>query len=396
MKDKPYHIPYGLKGISIEGFRGIGKASLENIPQATPWIFLTGNNGYGKSCLLQAIFLGFWGQNQDGSTILEQEPFELQLSGYKEGGPFTQLVDQETRSRPSSETFPIVAYGPSRLELLGGLSADEEQKKSTTSYSLFNPDGLLLNIESQLKDWFIISSSKELEDKEAISMRNKYNGVVAALVELMPNIAHVQVDIRESKILYTEKDAFGADLPEKRTLSQIASGSKSILAMVGDLIIRLFRMQPNVRSPKELEGIVIIDELDLHLHPKWQKALPQLLSKVFPKVQFIASTHSAIPFLGAPAESVFLKVERTVEDGITVEQLDIDIKNLTPNLILSSPIFGFSEIFPATHTPQDRIQTEDTYVEKELNDLVEQRLQQYKDSPKEQELLNIFESRKGK
>jgi predicted ATP-binding protein involved in virulence len=83
-----------------------------------------------------------------------------------------------------------------------------------------------------------------------------------------------------------------------------------------------------------LAGIVIIDELDLHWHPKMQREIPQLLSKIFPKVQFIASTHSLVPLLGAPENSVLLKVNRTKEEGITIEKVDVDFQALSSDTLL--------------------------------------------------------------
>lgn len=387
--------PQSISSIEISNFRGIQSASVEGLPASAPWVFLTGNNGYGKSCLLQAIFLGFWGQNQDERNILEEEPFRIELSAFQNGAIISQRVDQKTMGKRHSDAFPVVAYGPSRLDLQG-LSVSGEQQKSSASYSIFNPDGILLNIERALKDWFYRSGSKDLKDLEANKLRDKYKEVVKTLSALMPNIANIQVDVSKDQVLYTEQDQYGNILPEKRQLSEIASGSKSILAMAGDMIIRLYEKQPETVLVSELKGIAIIDELDLHLHPKWQKELPQLLSRFFPKVQFIASTHSAVPFLGAPEGSVFLTVDRSPEEGIKIKRLNVDISDLTPNLILSSPIFGFSELFPNTHDAEDRIRTEDTYGEKELNDQVEQRLKAYKDSPREKELLKIFESQKRK
>jgi predicted ATP-binding protein involved in virulence len=388
-------MPLGLRGIEISNFRGIRSAAIEGIPADTSWIFLTGNNGYGKSCLLQAIFLGFWGQNQDGSTILEDDPFELKFSGYQHGKIFTTLVTPEVSVKHSVNSIQVVGYGPSRLELQG-LSASGEQQKSAPSYSIFNPDGILLNIERSLKDWYYRSDSKGLKGDKGKKLQKRYQEVVKTLAALMPNIARIEVDADNDKVWYTEQDQYGNPLPEKRHLSEIASGSKSILAMVGDMIIRLYTKQPDTTSVSELEGVAIIDEVDLHLHPKWQKELPRLLSNLFPKVQFIASTHSAVPFLGAPENSVFLTVDRSPEEGITIKKLELNVSDLTPNLILSSPIFGFSELFPITHTADERIRTEDTYQEKDLNDQVEQRLKAYKDSPREKKLLEIFESQKRK
>jgi predicted ATP-binding protein involved in virulence len=130
-------------------------------------------------------------------------------------------------------------------------------------------------------------------------------------------------------------------------------------------LVRFYKQQPNVLEPKDLSGIVIIDELDLHLHPKWQRKLPILLSQVFPKVQFIVSTHSVIPFLGAPEKSLFFKVTRSLEEGIHVQRIGIDIKNLLPNSILTSPIFDLEgkDIIPEMNKSIHETRTENTYKE---------------------------------
>ncbi|MFT6964464.1 MAG: putative ATP-binding protein involved in virulence, partial [Flammeovirgaceae bacterium] len=122
------------------------------------------------------------------------------------------------------------------------------------------------------------------------------------------------------------------------------------------------KSQPEITNPSELAGIVIIDELDLHLHPKWQYELPQMLVNTFPKIQFIVSTHSVIPFLGAPENSVFLKVTRDKENGTKVHKIeDLDIKNLTPNSILTSPIFDMDVITQINNENKEEIHTEENY-----------------------------------
>jgi predicted ATP-binding protein involved in virulence len=121
--------------------------------------------------------------------------------------------------------------------------------------------------------------------------------------------------------------------------------------------------------------------------------LPSVFSKVFPNVQFIVSTHSAIPILGAPENSVLLRVNRNQEDGITVERLEYlekQLKDLTPNLILTSEIFGFQDIFPVTHDKSKRIRTEDTITELEENDEMMDALKSYMNTDKEEELLKLF------
>ncbi|MCK5716837.1 MAG: AAA family ATPase, partial [Thiomargarita sp.] len=156
------------------------------------------------------------------------------------------------------------------------------------------------------------------------------------LLKLLPSITHIEIKDK-THVVYIEQDE-NQQVYKAIPFEKLASGYKSIIAIIGDLLIRFFKEQ-NVDNPDDLTGIVLIDELDLHLHPKWLRKLPILLSSIFPKIQFIVSTHSVIPFLGAPQHSVFLKVTRTQETGIQLEKLHIDIKNLLPNSILTSPIF---------------------------------------------------------
>jgi hypothetical protein len=390
MNTSPRNIPYGLKSIEIENFRGINSASLEGIPVNVPWIFLTGNNGYGKTCFLQAVFIGLFGRNRDINVVIENNPFRINAKVEANGIEINRKVESTTMDWFEYRKIPILGYGPHRLSIQASTTSNKEEKSSAQYYSLFNQDGVLFNLETELKSWMYRSDALTSGDPLAKQLRSKWLNVIQVLAKLMPSIHKIEIDPREDKIFYIESDSQGNALPGKRVFDEIASGSKSIFAMIGDMMIRLFRLQEEVTSPSDLEGIVIIDELDLHLHPSWQKSLPSLLSEIFPKIQFIASTHSPIPFLGAPEGSVFLKVNRTPEEGITLEKLDIDISNLNPNLILSSKIFGFTEIFPITHDPKDRIRTEDTMDEKEFNDKIIEKLNSYVGKEKEEKLKNLL------
>ena len=70
-------------------------------------------------------------------------------------------------------------------------------------------------------------------------------------------------------------------------------------------------------------------------------------------------------------------MRRNKEEGITVHRINLDVSDLTPNLILTSPIFGFDNIFAETHQESQRIRTEDTMAEKSLNDQVMERLKSF-------------------
>lgn len=399
MKDNK--LPFGLLDIEIRNFRGIAETNVKDIPGTTPWIFLTGRNGYGKTCVLQAIFIGLFGSYlEDGNIFISDEddfgisvkflngtlPPKLQFLHY---GQADLLQSKIKRGTP----IPIVGYGPSRLSIQASTSRNEEKQKSAKSYSLFNTDGVLLSIENELKNWEYRANHKDLAPEQSKILSERSNKVKAILLNLLPNLVEIQIDPGSDSVKYFEKDQEEHLIPDARSFEELASGNKSIIAMVGDLVIRLFKMQPQTSDPSELEGIVIIDELDLHLHPDWQKKLPNLLTQIFPKIQFIASTHSAIPILGAPDGSVFLTVNRSKEHGITIEKLEINIEDLTPNLILSSPIFGFTDIFPAVHDSSKRIRSEDTMEEVTETDQLMEELKSFIGKDKEQELLEYFKKK---
>lgn len=75
---------------------------------------------------------------------------------------------------------------------------------------------------------------------------------------------------------------------------QLSQGEKSLMALVGDIARRLVMLNPNLDNPLEGEGVIIIDEADLHLHPQWQRQLVERLTNTFPNCQFILSTHSPL------------------------------------------------------------------------------------------------------
>ncbi|MDT9634392.1 AAA family ATPase [Pseudomonas sp. JV449] len=87
---------------------------------------------------------------------------------------------------------------------------------------------------------------------------------------------------------------------------QLSDGEKCLLAMVGDLARRLTLLNRGVKDPLRGEGIVLIDELELHLHPGWQRTVVANLRKTFPNCQFIITTHSPQILGELPVESVLL------------------------------------------------------------------------------------------
>ncbi|MCU7858478.1 MAG: AAA family ATPase, partial [Candidatus Thiodiazotropha sp. (ex Lucinoma kastoroae)] len=105
---------------------------------------------------------------------------------------------------------------------------------------------------------------------------------------------------------------------ERLTVSQLSDGEKCLMAMVGDLARRLAIANPLATDPLTGEGVVLIDEIDLHLHPKWQRMIIPRLLEVFPGCQFMISTHSPHVVTHVRAENLYLL--KQTEHGIVAEK----------------------------------------------------------------------------
>lgn len=100
-------------------------------------------------------------------------------------------------------------------------------------------------------------------------------------------------------------------------VNQLSDGEKCLLALIGDLARRLAIANPKRENPLHGEGVILIDEIDLHLHPKWQRMIIPNLLETFPNCQFLISTHSPHVLTHVQAEKVFmLDID---EDGMKYE-----------------------------------------------------------------------------
>jgi predicted ATP-binding protein involved in virulence len=117
---------------------------------------------------------------------------------------------------------------------------------------------------------------------------------------------------------------------QRVSISQLSDGERSLIAMLGDMIRRLGLANPELADPLKGHGVVLIDELELHLHPKWQREIVDKLRATFPNIQFIGTTHSPFVIQSLrPGELVNLDPEdaeysdRSIED-IAEEIMGVD------------------------------------------------------------------------
>jgi predicted ATP-binding protein involved in virulence len=109
-----------------------------------------------------------------------------------------------------------------------------------------------------------------------------------AIKSFMPDFDNLRVQRKPRLQMLVDKNGKTLDV------AQLSQGEKSLMALVGDIARRLAMMNPALENPLEGEGIVLIDEVDMHLHPKWQRIIISRLNTTFPNCQFILTTHSPI------------------------------------------------------------------------------------------------------
>lgn len=369
-------LPIALKSFHIKNYRGIIDTKIDNIPPDTQWIFLTGENGFGKTSILQGIVA----ENDKVISARDCHFSNTKLTMYLKQQLFNMWFTDDDSVKMIYEILPkMIGYGSTRLRVSAG-SANEVMDKYSSTESLFSNEVLLINIEENFKDW-------------KTNYKKGYEQLENIFKTLIPRLGKIEVKVEEktkrSKVRYYELDSEGNLLEDSIELNELAAGYKNILGMIGDMINRL-TLESVPDDLSSLEGIVLIDEIDLHLHPKYQKLFVEKLTELFPKIQFIVSTHSPIPLLGAPKNSVIINVSRTREEGIKAELLDIDFSVLTPNSILSSPIFGFQDLIPDSKSDDKMVRTEDTFQEVEFNDQLKKNINEFLTEDRQKELLDLL------
>lgn len=135
-------------------------------------------------------------------------------------------------------------------------------------------------------------------DQEFLKAIDEYNSnkfkdvqleaVRQAIYAFMPNFRNLEVSRKPRLAMIIDKN------DKTLNVSQLSQGEKSLMALVGDIARRLAMMNPKLDNPLQGKGIILIDEIDMHLHPQWQRSIIQRLQTTFPNCQFILTTHSPL------------------------------------------------------------------------------------------------------
>lgn len=353
-----------LDTIKVKDFFSIKDIEIHNLGDKKE-ICIVGENGDGKTLLLQAILLGLKNTNSlngiiyDYLSMIESDFIILIRDNNKKGyfliphsiriikakdkilSNIENMQNIDKRINSSNEKFikatvtlekisqvqdglnfleNVFAYGANRRR-------NDSDKKDEYGYlTLFDNEQYLYNPQK----WLI-----ELYNKQNAGITNGISLEVAKkmLIEILDN--NIDMDITYNSITFYERGS-------KVEFDNLSEGYKIVMIMICDLLYRLSKNQPNISSMNDYKAIVLIDEIELHLHPKWQKTIIKKLRDWFPKIQWIFTTHSPTVVLGCSDDCTFIKLYKDKSEIKALNPID-KIDNLSLNHLVTSPLFGLDD-----------------------------------------------------
>ncbi|MCC2607924.1 AAA family ATPase [Planctobacterium marinum] len=179
----------------------------------------------------------------------------------------------------------------------------------------------------------------KLKELKASSKDRQLSAVRSAIYKFMPEFSNLKVRRKPRLHMSIDKGSESFDV------AQLSQGEKSLMALIGDIARRLAVMNPNLENPLTGDGIVLIDEVDMHLHPRWQRTLITQLTNTFPKCQFVLTTHSPLVISDSENVLTYLIGHDEVKplpplfgldaNTVLLEIMDTDIRNSDISEMLS-------------------------------------------------------------
>lgn len=268
------------------------------------WTCIAGINGAGKSSILQAVALLGLGPYYAAELGRQRLARLVRRRGAEIGGEFEiraqALIGEEERDlsfRNGGEGLVgrhlLLGYGPSRTfanrasEGLVSLSLE-----CGRVYSLFES---LTPLVSQQQ---FMQRNGDIPD----GFRRLFPAAIGAVLE-----EDLEFGAGTEELSFSRDGAVVG-------VEELPDGYRSTVAWVADLIWNWTKMRPETERPEEVQGLVLIDEIDLHLHPQLQRMLVPRLRRVFPRVQWIVTTHSPLVLSCFDKDEIVL-LDRDREEG---------------------------------------------------------------------------------
>ena len=338
-----------LKQVEIENFRAI---SMLTLPLDEDLTVLYGKNADGKTSVLSAIAVGLGsiprllpdvsGIDFRANDLRGKGPMRVHLTTrqgitwrrqrYSDSNrtaatkglqDFLSTIVEADRDESSLPVnLPIVAYYDTDRAVFNVPQRRSSSRKAIPRYAALNGALTARTGFREFFNWFYEKEFEELRFQRDLGSRNQrlkdLEAVRRAIESMIPGASNPRIASRPSRFVVSMN--FGAGSTETISIDQMSGGYRIMLALVADLARRMAQGNPHLENPLESEAIVLIDEVELHLHPEWQQSVLSDLVRTFTNTQFIVSTHSP-QVLTTVQPNEIVELKRTAFDIIASRPL---------------------------------------------------------------------------
>ncbi|MGS0743628.1 AAA family ATPase [Glaciimonas sp. GG7] len=229
----------------------------------------------------------------------------------KELTKYGKYLQDEVRTEGSNVTLPLVGYyGTGRLWQLKNLKTDELSRSSRTiGYTnCLNPDSSYKSFATWFRYWTENALNARLENfqTQGGATSTEFDDCIASVNTAIKTCLAISAwdkldySVRHKELVATHPQL--GQLP----ISMLSDGIRNMVGLVADMAFRATKLNPHLgaEATRQTPGIVLIDEVDMHLHPEWQQTVLTNLLEAFPQVQFIVTTHSPQVLTTVHSESI--------------------------------------------------------------------------------------------
>ncbi|HEY9403216.1 MAG TPA: AAA family ATPase, partial [Pyrinomonadaceae bacterium] len=307
-------------------------------------------------CFIPTGWMDKWVPYRDGNVRSHLEATfstKAKLSDSKIGKKVKKYNVKGSKATGWNQTQPlkpqqigdIVCFGYGASRRMGEASLSEKSEDAPFA-SLFSENIELLNAEEWLlqADYAAHAASNISARKRAEKRRDEIKDILISLLPDVDDIKFAQITEEQSKPRVEVRTPYGWV-----SIKDLSLGYRTLIAWMVDLASRMFERYPDSPNPLAEPAVVLVDEIDLHLHPKWQRTLMSYLSERFPNTQFIATAHSPLVVQAASDANVVLL--RREGDHVVIDNDVKDIHGWRVDQILTSDLFGLESARPPQLDP---------------------------------------------
>jgi recombinational DNA repair ATPase RecF len=313
---------------------------------------LLGDNGVGKSTILRAIALALcgkealpWADNlllrgaNSGQVILKTtdgKEHTVELYHRPEKDPEMKI---KTSLALEAEKWLAIGFPPLRAvsdrHSSGPVKPDILPHTTAQDLLPLVKGGVDARTED-LKQWIInMDYQSKINDPRAERQLTDFFNALEIVTERVKFNRGV-IDPKTFEILVETDDGL---VP----IDLVSQGTQSLLGWIGVLIARLYDIYNDEDKPLKQPALVLMDEIDAHMHPAWQQVLVDDLKKLFPKIQFIVTSHSPlVTITSKPGEVIHMHRDEINRRRIIVEQSKLDVQRWRADQVLTSSLFGLA------------------------------------------------------